>query len=224
MDPISPELVLVDPGLADASRPGWPSALLRVAFICTGNRFRSALAEAAFRAAAGDLPLEVVSYGTLDVGSVGPLPLALSAAEAHGLDISEHVARPLATADLADSLVVGFERVHADAAVALARAAPERTFLLVHLVDLLDSLPLHLSPDAVEHAAVAIARAHSSRLSESPRRVGGEIPDPTAFSKDDQLAIGRIVYDEVTALARSLFGRRRALSAWPPPRSDALLR
>jgi protein-tyrosine-phosphatase len=206
MDPISPELVLVDPGLADAARPSWPSACFRVAFVCTGNRFRSAMAEAAFRAAAGDLPVEVVSYGTLDVGLVGALPQALRAAEAYGLELSGHVARPLATADLADSLVVGFERQHAAAAIELARAAPERTFLLQELVDLLDRLPLHLSPDAVEHAADVIARAHISRSSDSARRAGGEIPDPVAFLEHDQLAIGRLVYDEVTALARSLFG------------------
>src|SRR5579864_540531 len=149
MDPISPELVLVDPGLAHAARPSWPPARFRVAFVCTGNRFRSALAETAFRVAARDLPVDVASYGTLDVGSVGPLPQALRAAEAYGLELSGHVARPLATADLADSLVVGFERQHAVAAVELAGAVPERTFLLQELVDLLDSLPLHLSPDPV---------------------------------------------------------------------------
>jgi protein-tyrosine-phosphatase len=47
--------------------------VFRVAFVCTGNRFRSPLAAALFRSAAEGLPVEVASAGTLDLGGVGAL-------------------------------------------------------------------------------------------------------------------------------------------------------
>src|SRR5207247_4853908 len=82
----------------------------RVAFVCTGNRFRSVLAAAAFGSAAGGLPVHVESYGTLDLGLAAPLPGAIREASAIGLDVSSHAARSLNDDDLGGaSLVVGIE-------------------------------------------------------------------------------------------------------------------
>ena len=42
---------------------------LRVAFVCTGNRFRSPLAAALLESEAEGLPVEIASLGTLDLGA-----------------------------------------------------------------------------------------------------------------------------------------------------------
>jgi len=109
---------------------GSDSASFGVAFVCTGNRFRSVIAEAAFRSAAEGMPVRVVSYGTLELGPAEPLPAAVREAHALGLDISTHVARSLTDADLTQtSLVLGFELRHAVAAVVVAGARLERVFV-----------------------------------------------------------------------------------------------
>ena len=206
MDPVSPKLVLVDPELASSADEPATRGPFRVAFVCTGNRFRSALAEAAFRAATAGLPLEVSSFGILDLGSLGPLPQALEAAEAFGLEISSHVARPLAGADLAEmSLVVGFEAHHADAAVKLAGARAERAFLLLELVDLLDGVQPLLAPDPIARAAGAVTRAHRRRSDERELHARRVIPDPAELGESDQAIIGRVVCEATIWLAKRLF-------------------
>ena len=207
MEPISPELVLVDPHLAHALRQASSSAPFRVVFVCTGNRFRSALAEAAFRAATSNLPLEVASYGILDLGAAGPLSQAVRVAGIYGLEISRHVARPLASADLSEiSLVVGFEAQHAVSAISLAGARPERAFLLLELVDLLGAIRAVFGADPIDRAVSAVARAHTGRSAEPTSRSRRAIPDPMELSESDQMVVGRIVYEQVTRLARALFG------------------
>jgi protein-tyrosine-phosphatase len=206
-EPISPELVLVDPHLADLLRQHSASAPFRVVFVCTGNRFRSALAEAAFRADTSNLPLEVASYGILDLGAAGPLSQAVRVAGTYGLEISRHVARPLTSADLSEmSLVIGFEARHAEAAISIAGARPERAFLLLELVDLLGASRAVPGAGPIERAVSAVARAHTYRSAESTSRSRREIPDPMEFSESDQMVVGRIVYEQVTRLARALFG------------------
>jgi protein arginine phosphatase len=207
VDPITPGLVLVDPQLAQTVRPPMARGHFRVAFVCTGNRFRSALAEAAFRAASDGLPVEVTSYGILDLGAAGPLPQAVHAAEAYGLEISRHVARPLAAADLSKtSLVVGFEAVHCAAAIELAEARGERTFLLLELLYTLDKIAMDSDRDPVGRATAALERAHDYRQTDRTRSSRREIPDPVELSKADQPVVGRVVCEEVTRLARVLFG------------------
>ena len=206
MDPISPELVLVDPQLASSVGKPATRGPFRVAFVCTGNRFRSALAEAAFGAATAGLPIEVSSFGVLDLGSIGPLPQALEAAEAFGLEISAHVARPLAGADLADmSLVVGFEVHHVDAAVELAGARAERAFLLLELVDLLAGVHPFDGPDPIERAAGDVALAHRRRSAEPELHARRVIPDPAELDETDQAVIGRVVCEATIRLAKRLF-------------------
>ncbi len=206
MERISPELVLVDPQLASV-RNGTEGELLRIAFVCTGNRFRSALAEAAFRAATDGLPLEVTSYGVLDLGSARPLPEAVRAAEAFGLEISGHAARPLAAADLTEaSLVVGFEAHHSTAAVEFAGAHADRAFLLLELLDVLDDVLGAVGGNPFERAAAAVARADHMRSAEPRRWRRREIPDPIELGEAEQAVVGRVVCESATRLARHLFG------------------
>jgi protein-tyrosine-phosphatase len=178
----------------------------RIAFICTGNRFRSVLASAAFASAAGDTPVAVESYGTLDLGPAAPLPGALRGAAAHGLDISANQARALSTADLRDvDLVVGFELEHLVTAIERAGAAMERSFALLELLGLLDQVPSEPADDPTRSARRRVAAAHALRRANA--RHLAEIRDPVDVSDADQDSIARDVCVYSRALAERLFSR-----------------
>jgi protein-tyrosine-phosphatase len=180
---------------------------LSVAFVCTGNRFRSVIAAAAFRSAADGVPVRVASYGTLELGPAAPLPAAVREAHALGLDISTHVAASLTDADLTQSsLVLGFELKHAVASVEVAGAHPERVFTLLELVDLVDRIGVVRRPDPIEQAVENIARVLASRRVDPRRRPGPEIEDPISLPGASQREIARAVYGGAAALARQLFG------------------
>jgi protein-tyrosine phosphatase len=189
--------------------PGQGRAVtLEIAFVCTGNRYRSVLAEAIFRKAVEGLPVRVGSFGTLDVGNAGPLPEAVEAARGLGLDISAHAARCVAGADLSQTaLVLGFERAHAASAVASAGASPERTFMLLELLELLELLDgVDPEPDAdpVARALGRIERAHALRRA-APRALRPtEIEDPLGRPTPRQQEISHEVYLAVTRLAEKL--------------------
>ena|SRR5579863_5110211 len=210
VEPITPELVLVDRELARAIQRRSLMAPFRVAFVCTGNRFRSALAAAAFRSVSFHLPVEVDSYGTLDIGSAQPLPEAVSIAAAYGLDVSGHLARSLGTTDLSQtSLVVGFEPQHVTAAADIAGARSERTFLLRELNDLIEQVDVAPNPDPIERAIQTVARADLRRQVEPRRWVGREIADPMGLTQPQQRAIGQAVCGGAIKAAQELFGSVR---------------
>jgi protein-tyrosine phosphatase len=184
------------------------SGTFDVAFVCTGNRFRSVIAETTFRSATEGMPVRVESYGTLELGPVEPLPAAFREARELGLDISSHVARGLTDADLTQTaLVVGFELQHAVAAVEVAGARLERVFILPELVDVLKRIGVVRGPDPIEQAAENIARAHANRRADPRRRPGLEIEDPISLPRVFQKAIAQAVHDGAETLALQLFGR-----------------
>lgn len=175
-----------------------------VAFVCTGNRFRSVLAAAAFAAAAAGARVRVESYGTLDLGPAEPLPSAVREARALGLDVSSHRARCLTAADLEEAdLVVGFELEHVVAAVERAGARVERTFVLSELADLLADVAPASDGDAVAAAIARVERAHAVRSNGGPRRLR-EVPDPVSLPPAAQAAIARAVVEESQEVARRL--------------------
>lgn len=182
---------------------------LSVAFVCTGNRFRSPLAAALFVRASDGVPVQVRSLGTLDLGSVGALPEAAAAAARLGLDLSQHRARGIVPGSLADwDLVVGFERAHVAAAVIDGKAPRERAFTLPELVELLGSADGPATGDAVDRARESIARADAARRGRGRLELP-EVKDPLGRSEREQAEIGRAVESLAVTLARSLFGRRR---------------
>lgn len=163
---------------------------LHVVFVCTGNRFRSALAAAVLRHEARGAA-NVESYGTLDAGPAPALEQAIVEAERRGYDLRSHLSRPLRGVDLsAADLVVGFERSHVAAAVVEAGAASERSFTLPELVGL-------IAPDASPRAA--IARAAASRRSPTLKQMP-EVEDP--YGK--RIALQRQIADDVCELTRRL--------------------
>jgi protein-tyrosine-phosphatase len=179
-----------------------------IRFVCTANRIRSPIADSFVRKLTAGMPVRSGSVGIMDVGSRRALPEAVAAASALELDISSHLARCLRLGELANiDLVVGFEPIHVAAAVVDGRSAPERTFLVRELVELLDAVEIADLPDPVERARQAVAAAEAQR-----RRLGK--PSSTAASFADPLGQSPSVYrasavelGELSArLVRRLFG------------------
>ena len=115
-----------------------PEDVFDVVFICTGNRFRSVLAEHRLREVTTGLPVRVSSLGTLDASGIPALADAVELGSAAGFDLAEHRSRTLLGEELsAVDLVVGFERHHVAAAVVEAGASREKTFGAYELAELL---------------------------------------------------------------------------------------
>jgi protein-tyrosine phosphatase len=154
-------------------------ASFEVVFVCTGNRFRSPLAEALFRRATTGFPVSVSSRGTLDLGPAPPLPEAAHEARRLGVDLSEHRARPVVASALSDvDLVVGFERMHVLTAVVDANAAGERTFTLPEVVGLLGDRDVPAMSDSVVRARHAVTRAAAARSADPMLLSIPELADP----------------------------------------------
>jgi protein-tyrosine-phosphatase len=181
-------------------------SVFRIAFVCSGNRFRSPLAEHALRRALDNFPVEIQSLGTLELGSMAALPEAIVEGKRLGLDLGEHRSRSLAGADLSTTdLVVGFERLHLRSAVVEAKATRDRTFTLPELVGLLDGLEAPASPDPAQRARALVTRAAARRPSDPHLLSTPEVPDPLGRSGDDQRRIADNVQQLADSLARALF-------------------
>ena len=148
-----------------------------VVFICTGNRFRSAIAQALLTQLTEGLPVRATSAGTLDLGPATVLPEALELAPALGIDLTAHRARWIRDLDLADAdLVLGFELVHVATAVVDCGAPRDRSFTLPELVSLFpEGLPAAADGDPVARARAAVRAAHEARDSDGRRL---ELGDP----------------------------------------------
>jgi protein-tyrosine-phosphatase len=173
-----------------------------VAFICTGNRFRSPLAAGLLAAQAGELPVRASSLGLLDLGSVGALREAVGVARSFGVDLSGHRTRCLAEVDLEPfDLILGFEWTHVQSAIVDGHASIERTFTLPELVGLLGELESddHFEP----HERVQLA--HAERPAGFMTKRPPEIPDPLGKPPAVQRQIAEEVRELVAELSRLLF-------------------
>jgi protein-tyrosine phosphatase len=176
-----------------------------VVFVCTGNRFRSALAEGVFRTAAGDAGFAVESYGTLRLDPMPALPEAVELARAYGVDLSAHRCRSLVGEDLRHAdLVVGFELVHAATAVLDADAARDRTFLLAELLAYLDQI--ESTADGTAEGARRVVEAAAAVRRERRNLAVEEIDDPLGQSTKAQALIADDVAALTSRLAVRLFG------------------
>lgn len=175
---------------------------LDVAFVCTGNRARSPLAELLFRQLA-PRQTRISSYGTLDVGPLPALPAAVEAASALGLDLSGHRARPLSRGSLSSAdLVLAFEPSHVAAAVVDGGADAGRTFMLRELVQLLGTGAHGDGPDGARHV-IAAADTRRVRARPDPRAA---ITDPLGKPNEVMARIAQEIAVLVEELADGLFG------------------
>ena len=179
-----------------------------VVFICTGNRARSALAEASLRAKTDRDVVRVESYGTLQIGSEPALPEMIAAAAAFGLDLNGHRARSLDRVRLDDAdLVIGFESFHIAAAVVDAGARRERSFLLRELVELFNGLPRIDGASDLARARAVVA--HADELRGGKRGSALSLADPYGGSKRVFEETAATIDSLTSVVARRLFGASR---------------
>jgi low molecular weight protein-tyrosine phosphatase len=175
-----------------------------VVVICSGNRFRSPIAEAVLRREAEGLPVRVRSFGTMDLPSGHALSEALELAPGYGLDLMSHRSRPLAGTNLSHAdLVIGFEQIHAATAVVGAGAHRERTFLITDLVAGLDETTPPQERDVVERARSLVRQADEAR--KAAPRIPQEIADPIGGPAAGYRNTADEVYRLTTRVAERLF-------------------
>jgi protein-tyrosine phosphatase len=196
----------------------------RIVFICTGNRFRSPLAQYLTKALVPDVPLETSSFGLREVDGAPVLPEATLAAERLALDLSPHRARRLAgeLLDEAD-VVIGFERIHVATAVLEAGAPRDKTFTLPELVELLEEVDPPDEPDPVARARAALVRAEWVRNHRPDRTMFPELGDPWGGPPELFTSIGGDVEDLSRRLTAGLFGVERVKPENATPERESRL-
>jgi protein-tyrosine phosphatase len=178
-----------------------------ISFVCTGNRFRSPLAEHVLRRSVDGLPVTIESLGTLDIGPGPPLPAAIAAAQRFGVDITSHQARVMTPGDLAETdLVLGFERMHVLVAVVDGMAVRDRSFTLPEFVELIQRLDPQPSNAIIAHARSLVRTAAALRPPDPQLLSVPELGDPFRRTAVEQDRIAEQIRDLVERLARLLFG------------------
>jgi len=169
-------------------------------FGCTGNRCRSPYAEAYFASLVEDLPVKVLSAGTLDApGNLVPTELIEIGREA-GLDLGRHRSSYLSETDSEDvDLFIGFERAHVASAVVDAEIDASKAFTLPELVRLASEVEVS-TRDPEEHARAVVLAADALRKEGNGFVPGEEIADPFRRSRD----VYESVAGEITELCDQL--------------------
>ncbi|MGI8708021.1 MAG: hypothetical protein ACR2LG_07470 [Actinomycetota bacterium] len=185
--------------------------MLDVTFICTGNRCRSPLAEAALARFVNSLPLRVSSGGTLDLGAEPSTDEMIAAARDLGLDLVDHRSRHLSQIDLRNSdLILGFELNHIAAAVVDGGASADKVFYLREIVRLLEGIPCADQADPEAGAKECIRRAAEQRSFDRSHRAGEGIPDPFGRSERVYAETAGTIVDLCRRLVVVLFGAESA--------------
>lgn len=176
--------------------------MFTILFACTGNRCRSPYAQVYFARLVSDLPVEVLSAGTLDApGNTVPAEL-IEIGQASGLKLAEHRSLHLADVEADDvDLFIGFERAHVASAVVEVGINADKAFTLTELVRLLGEAELERERDVVENARAAVAAAAKARI-ESGFVPGEEIVDPFRRPRE----VYERVAGEISELCEELYG------------------
>lgn len=175
--------------------------------VCTGNVFRSAVAEAALRRRLGELGVgcAVASAGLVQDGAPAPASVVAAAKELLALDLSAHRSRLLRRADVEGAdLVVGMARQHVREAVLLVPDAWLRSFTLKELVRRADRYgPRRVGEDLpawLERLAAGRQRADMAGASEDD-----DVPDPVAAPPEVLAAVVRDIGGLVDRLAGAIW-------------------
>jgi len=141
----------------------------------------------------------------MEVGSAGPLPEMVTAAQGLGIDLSAHRADRIVAGELAQAdLVIGFEPFHIAAAVVEGGAPRDRAFTLAEIVELLSPLPLAERAGLRDRVALGVSTADGRRRGR-PVLSAAAIPDPFGSSPADFVATAMRIDRLVGELADVLF-------------------
>ncbi|HEX9378928.1 MAG TPA: hypothetical protein VF872_05000 [Gaiellaceae bacterium] len=190
-----------------------------ITFVCTGNRFRSPLAEAFVHRLTLGLPVTTDSYGTLPQENAPPLPEAVELALSCGISLSDHRTRYLNKASLQDvDLLLGFEPAHVQQAVVDAQAPRDRSFTVRDFVSLLPAAgPATAREDVVKRARSLVA-ATGERFAELPTPTMKTMRDPFGGPWKLYRRTASDIRDLSIVLVESLFGVADAQGLPPIPR------
>jgi protein-tyrosine phosphatase len=178
-----------------------------ITFVCTGNRFRSPLAEAFVRRLTFELPVTADSYGTLSLEDAPPLPEAVEIALSCGISLSDHRTRYLNKASLQDvDLLLGFEPTHVQHAVVDAQAPRERSFTVRDFVPLLPPAGLSAPREDVVKKARSLVAAAGERFAESPNPTMRTMRDPFGGPWKLYRQTASDIRELTMVLVESLFG------------------
>ena len=178
-----------------------------IAFVCTGNRFRSPLAEAFVRRLTLGFPVSTESYGTLLLEDAPPLPEAVEIALSCGVSLSEHRTRYLNNASLQNvDLVLGFEPAHIRQAVVDAQAPRERSFTLGDFVPLLPPYGAPPVKEEVVGRARSLVTAAGQRFAQSTGLRATSMRDPFGGPWKVYRETAAEIRDLTIVLAERLFG------------------
>jgi protein-tyrosine phosphatase len=190
-----------------------------IAFVCTGNRFRSPLAEAFVHRLTLGLPVSVGSYGTLPHENAPPLPEAVEIALSCGISLSDHRTRYLNNASLEEvDLLLGFEPAHIRQAVVDAEAPRERSFTMRDFVPLLPAAGLATPEEEVVKRARALVAAAGERLAELQNPTMSAMRDPFGGSWKVYRETASEIRDLSVTLVERLFGVADAHRLPPVPK------
>ena len=190
-----------------------------IAFVCTGNRFRSPLAEAFVRRLTLGLPVTVGSYGTLRQENAPPLPEAVEIALSCGISLADHRTRYLNNASLEDvDLLLGFEPAHVRQAVVDAQAPRGRSFTVRDFVPLLPPAGLTAPDEEVVERARSLVAAAGERLAELQNTTMSAMPDPFGGPWKLYRQTASDVRDLSVTLVERLFGVADANGLPPIPK------
>jgi protein-tyrosine-phosphatase len=178
---------------------------LQVAFVCTGNRARSPLAEALLLSKIDPQRVDVSSFGTLDLGGRHALAEAVAVGRSLGVDLTGHRSHPLPPGSLlAMDLVVGFEPSHVSAAIARGGAPDANTFMLLELPELLERaarVDLSAGAEGARRLIEQMHRHRRARKNWSPP----PLPDPYGQPRHVMAETGRLIDATLSHLASELF-------------------
>lgn len=178
-----------------------------IVFICSGNRFRSPLAEALVRRLTVGLPVVVQSFGTLPLGAAPALAEARKLGLSLGVDLSEHRARLIGVESVADvDLVIGFDQEHVRHGAIDGNASTERSFAFRQLVALLEDADEPETDDVVQRARQAVEHAASRRDASIDAWEAGAIADPYGRSWRVYRETAAEIRDLSLKLVDALFG------------------
>ena len=178
-----------------------------IVFVCTGNRFRSPLAEAFVRRLTLGLPVTTESFGTLELEDAPALPEALEIGLQCGLDLSSHRTRHVGHASLDQvDLVLGFDETHVRRAVVDAKAPRRRAFTLRGIARVLPAAEVFPQEDVILRARQALDQLEEMRGAEPESGRRDEMPDPFGRSWNVYRDTAAEIRELSIQLVETLFG------------------